>query len=229
MPCPVCSTRTPLTDVTGAPPACQAFQVCQACRACQACQEECSTRDRLGSCCGIGRGKVTTSTKSMQGEARPDGSATSAAPLVWPDSPLRNSCNFVRACREKHSVTRECADPTAGQQKLQESRRRERGKGMIRLRAAARRCARARAGTREEGPPRRGGPSSRVPTSRPVGACASQQSGDYTAWSVNCSSKLMVTSSPRVNPPASRAAFQLTPKSWRLILVEALKPALDWP
>ena len=165
----------------------------------------------------------------MQGEARPDGSATSAAPMVWPDSPLRNSCNFVRARREKHSVTRECAYPSAGQQKLQESRRRERGKGMIRLRATARRCARAWVGTREEGPPRRGGPSSRVPTSRPVGACASRQSGDYAAWSVNCSSKLMVTSSPRVNPPASRAAFQLTPKSWRLILVEALKPALDWP
>ena len=35
--------------------------------------------------------------------------------------------------------------------------------------------------------------------------------GGYAASRTNCSSKLMLMSSPRVSPPASRAAFQLTP------------------
>ena len=68
--------------------------------------------------------------------------------------------------------------------------------------------------------PRRGGPA-------PV-ADLPVCSVDYFC-STTCRSRLMVTSSPRVKPPASSAAFQLTPKSWRLILVDAVAPALTRP
>ncbi|ROP64549.1 hypothetical protein EDF55_1197 [Curtobacterium sp. ZW137] len=49
------------------------------------------------------------------------------------------------------------------------------------------------------------------------------------AWRTNWTSRLMVTSLPRVKPPASSAAFQFTPNSVRSILVVASAPNLTWP
>jgi len=49
------------------------------------------------------------------------------------------------------------------------------------------------------------------------------------AWSTNWTSRLIVTSLPRVKPPASSAAFQFTPNSVRSILVVASAPSLTWP
>ena len=49
------------------------------------------------------------------------------------------------------------------------------------------------------------------------------------AWRTNWTSRLIVTSLPRVKPPASRAAFQFTPNSVRSILVVASAPSLVWP
>ena len=52
--------------------------------------------------------------------------------------------------------------------------------------------------------------------------------GDY-AESTNWISSVTVTSLPSVKPPASSAAFQLTPNSVRSIFVVAEKPSFVWP
>lgn len=131
---------------------------------------------------------------------------------VWPGSPFRNSCRTCRPPRENPGdpENRERADRSC--RSYAEGRR---GPGSIRLEAGYS-AARSSVGRHT----RRRAPATPGPF---------EGAGDYAAWSVNCSSKLMVTSSPRVKPPASRAAFQLTPKSWRLILVDAVNPALVWP
>lgn len=49
------------------------------------------------------------------------------------------------------------------------------------------------------------------------------------AWRTNWTSRLIVTSLPRVKPPASSAAFQFTPNSVRSIFVVASAPNLTWP
>ena len=52
--------------------------------------------------------------------------------------------------------------------------------------------------------------------------------GGY-AESTNWISSVTVTSLPSVKPPASSAAFQLTPNSVRSIFVVAEKPSFVWP
>lgn len=64
---------------------------------------------------------------------------------------------------------------------------------------------------------------------RPRGDRRVEVSGAQAAWRTNCTSRLMVTSLPSVKPPASRAAFQLTPNSVRSIFVVASAPSLTWP
>lgn len=49
------------------------------------------------------------------------------------------------------------------------------------------------------------------------------------ACRTNWTSRLIVTSLPRVKPPASSAAFQFTPNSVRSIFVVASAPNLTWP
>lgn len=76
------------------------------------------------------------------------------------------------------------------------------------------------------------GASSRV---LQCGAVRFPQSGSkrpgrtHAAWRTNWTSRLIVTSLPRVKPPASTAAFQFTPNSVRSILVVASAPNLTWP
>jgi hypothetical protein len=72
------------------------------------------------------------------------------------------------------------------------------------------------------------GPAVRSPARRAGSAppCGLRQAA---VGAVNSASMVIFTSSPTRTPPASRAAFQVSPKSLREILVVAVKPARYWP
>src|ERR1700733_7562800 len=59
----------------------------------------------------------------------------------------------------------------------------------------------------------------------PIGECIERQGHDL----MSCTSKVICTSSPTTMPPASSAAFQVKPKSSRLIFVVAERPMRVFP